>query len=69
MFLTVTRPVEDCGTVVIFEGVDEQDRLVTFACDHRCAQALVDGLAGGDVVEVEVEGFQILHVGAPGAVI
>jgi hypothetical protein len=70
MELTVTRPVEDCGTVVIFEGYQTaEDRLVTFGVDHRLAQGLIDGLASGEDVEVVVEGFQILHVGAPGAVI
>lgn len=66
MELTVERVVEDCGTVVIFEGRDELDRLVSFACDHRVAQDLADAVAEGEAF-VNVEGFQILHVGEPGA--
>lgn len=59
--------VEDCGTVVILQGRDEQDRMVTFGCDQRPAQDLADAIEAGIVPEVEVEGFAIMHVGKPGA--
>lgn len=62
--LTVTEPVEDQGTVVVFDGIEsETDLVFTFAVDHRCAQALVEGLCDGEDVEVEIEAWQV--IGAP----
>lgn len=67
MHLTVERAVEDHGTVIILEGRDELDRLVTFAADRRPAGDIIDAMEAGIVPEVDVEGFAILHVGQPGA--
>lgn len=64
--LTVTRPVSDQGSVVVFEGIEvETDLCFTFAVDHRLAQALVDGLEGGDDVEVDIERWQVLGEPSP----
>lgn len=60
MTLTVTDVVRDEGSVVLFRGIDEDDRTVTFAADHRPAQAIADALAAGELVEVEIEAWQVV---------
>lgn len=69
MRLTVTEPVADHGTIVLMQGIEiETDRVVTFACDHRPAQDIVNALAAGEDVEVEIEDWQVMSAGsAPSA--
>lgn len=57
--LTVTELIADQGSVVLFKGVTDEGETLTFAADHRCAQALVEGLSVDDDVRVAVEGWQI----------
>lgn len=57
----VTQLVSDQGTVVVFEAVTDAADIITFACDHRCAQQIAHALAWGeDPIEVNVEPWQIL---------
>lgn len=67
--ITVTEVVADHGSVVLMRGIEhETDRTITFACDHRPAQAIADALAAGEDVEVfDVEDWQIMSVGQPQA--
>lgn len=58
--VTVTGLVRDEGTVVVFSGTTEDDLGVTFACDHRCAQAIVDALEAGEEPVAVVEDYLIL---------
>lgn len=43
--VTVTDLVSDEGTIVVFEGIDEDGTIVTFAADHRMAGGVKPGLA------------------------
>ena len=67
--ITVTEIVADCGSVVLMRGIEhETDRVVTFAADHRPAQAIADALAEGEDVDVyDVEDWQVMSVGQPQA--
>lgn len=67
--ITVTEIVADHGSVVLMRGIEhETDAVITFACDHRPAQAIADALAAGEDVEVyDVEEWQIMHRGQPQA--
>lgn len=68
MGITVTDVVADHGSVVVLRGIEhETDRTVTFAVDHRLAQAITEALAAGEDVEVDVEDWQILALGQVGA--
>lgn len=60
--LTVTRLVRDEGTVVVFEGSDNNadGRLICFAADHRPAQDIVWALEAGEDVQVVVEPWQLV---------
>jgi hypothetical protein len=61
MQVTVDRIVSDQGTVVLFSGLDESQTLrVTFAVDHRPAQAIADALGAGEDSVCEVESWQII---------
>lgn len=55
-------PLEDHGSVVTFEGVDDGGNLVTFAVDHRVAQDLIGHQELVGEVRCSVEGWQILSV-------
>ena len=52
--------VADHGTVVVFEGIDSQGRIVTFGVDHRPAQDLALWIEREGSVPVHVEGWQVL---------
>lgn len=67
--LSLIRVVEDHGTVVVGIGLDEQGRTVRFGGDHRVMAGLVEALAQGEDVDVEVEGWQILSVTPAAAVV
>lgn len=65
MRLTVTEPVADHGSIVMLRGIEhETDRVVTFAADHRPAQDIVNALADGEDVEVEIEDWQVMSIGS-----
>lgn len=60
MHINLTQLVRDEGSVVVFEGLDEEGALVTFAVDHHIAQDLVNLLEAGEDPEVEVPEWSIL---------
>lgn len=64
--VTVIEVVADHGSIVLLRGVEhETDRTVTFACDHRPAQAIADALAQGEDVEVyDIEDWQVMSIGS-----
>lgn len=62
---TVVKPVRDEGSVVLFEATAQNDSgevRLTFACDHRSAQDLVDALAAGEEPVVYLEDWQIVYL-------
>lgn len=64
MNVTVDRIVADEGSVVLFSGLNEEgDRRITFAADHRPAQAIADALLSGEDPECYVESWQIVGAG------
>lgn len=46
--VTVTGLERDEGSVVVLTGTDEEGAEVSFAADHRMAQAILDHLAACD---------------------
>jgi len=62
MRVVVTALVRDEGSLVILQGLTDDNQVVNFAADHRCAQAILDAVAQGEDVEVELEDWQILGV-------
>jgi hypothetical protein len=70
MNIRVTRLVEDQGTIVVFEGTDDDGRMYWWGEGHTTAQAIVDALADPEVeaVQVEVLLWQIVASGPPRAV-
>jgi hypothetical protein len=62
MELCVTDIVRDEGSIVVLQGIatDGTDRVVNFAADHRPAQDIMDAIASGNDVYVEVEPWQIV---------
>lgn len=62
MRLTVTRMIEDQGSVVVFEGDNEVGPTTThlFAADWRPAQDIVAALERGEEPQVDVENWQLL---------
>jgi hypothetical protein len=60
MEITVDRIVSDQGSIVVFEGLNEDSLRVSFGADHRPAQAIADALASGEEPVCFVEDWQIL---------
>lgn len=60
MLINLTQLVRDEGSVVVFEGLDNEGLLVTFGVDHRTAQDLVNLLEAGEDPDVEVPEWSIL---------
>jgi hypothetical protein len=62
MKVTVENFIRIEGSIAIFEGVNEKDQSVRFACDHRYAQPIIDDLNYNDEFspEVYIEGWQVL---------
>jgi hypothetical protein len=62
MELCVHDIIRDEGTIVVLVGqtTDGTDRLVKFAADRRPAQDIMDALASGNDVLVDVEPWQIV---------
>jgi hypothetical protein len=54
--------LSDQGTVVVFQGVDDEGRTVRFAVDHRSAQDLADILYEDGPFPVAIEDWQVLGV-------
>lgn len=62
VIVEVERVAADHGSVVTFEGRDENGREVTIVADHRPAQLIVRALEDGtgDPVHVACEPYQLL---------
>ena len=71
--ITVTEFVRDEGTIVVFRGVNEDGKDVTFAADHRPAGAILQALQAAaaehpeirESVVAEVEDYLVLSVQEP----
>lgn len=63
MEITVTEIVRDEGSVVLFRGLTDDGTAVVFACDHRPAQELLNGLLNDEEVVAFVEPWQIVGAG------
>lgn len=63
MEVTVTEIVRDEGSVVLFRGLTDDGTAVVFACDHRPAQELLNGLLNDEEVVAFVEPWQIVGAG------
>lgn len=64
MQVIARRVVRDAGTLIIFEGVaqDDENLEVTFAADHRMAHPIREALAiGEEDVVCDVADFLILR--------
>lgn len=61
--VTVTGFVRDEGTVVLFEGItdDDEGAFVVFAVDHRPAQDIASALEDDCDVHVSVPQYQIVR--------
>lgn len=57
--------IEDHGSVVVFLGTDEQERLIRFAVDHRIARDLAAHLKTEGEVPCSVEPWQVLSATSP----
>lgn len=60
--VTIDYPFTRHGSVVTFTGTDDQGRLVTFGCDWRPAQGIVEALYRDELPTVTVEPWQILTI-------
>lgn len=60
MEVTVTEIVRDEGSVVLFRGLTDDGTAVVFACDHRPAQELLNGLLNDEEVVAFVDTWQIV---------
>lgn len=62
MELCVTDIDRDEGTVVVLQGIttDGTDETWRFAADKRAAITIMETIASGEDVYVEVEGWQLL---------
>jgi hypothetical protein len=69
LLVTVTEgdleSLVDQGTVVVFTGTDEHQRIVTFAVDHRPAQDIVDIIRGAGELVVGIESWQVIRTTSP----
>ncbi len=68
MFVTLTEgdleQAENHGSVIVLYGSTEDGRWVQFGADARVANDLVDIVREHGEVQVEVEGWSILGIGA-----
>lgn len=55
----------DEGTVVVFTGTDEQQRLVTFGVDHRNARDIVAIVREQGELVVGIDSWQVLRSSEP----
>jgi hypothetical protein len=62
LVIEVQELLADRGTVVIFQGMDDEGRTVRFAVDHRNAQTIVDILYEDGPFPVGVEDHQVLYI-------
>lgn len=60
MEVTVTEIVRDEGSIVLFSGLTDDGGAVVFACDHRPAQALINGMLNDEEVVAFVDDWQIV---------
>ena len=69
LLVTVTEgdldSIVDGGSVVLFTGTDANDRVVTFAADHRCAQDIVNIVRAEGELVCGVESWQVLRRTSP----
>lgn len=61
--ITVTdgAVVSDHGTIIVFEGIDEEGATRRFGVDHRMAQGLVAAIEDEGEIMASVEGWQLLN--------
>ena len=59
--IAATALVRDEGTIVVFEGEDEESgEIVTFACEHRPAQDIAWAIETGEMPLCDVPSWAIL---------
>ena len=59
--ITATALVRDEGTIVVFEGEDEESgEVVTFACEHRPARDIAWAIEVGEMPLCDVPSWAIL---------
>lgn len=59
MPITLHRLHADHGTIVQFEGTDEDGDTVIVSCDHRPAQDILNALQDGEEVVVDPEPWAV----------
>jgi hypothetical protein len=57
--------VSDQGTIVVFTGTDDEERIVTFGVDHRVAQDIVNLVREQGELVCGVEDWQVLRRTSP----
>lgn len=57
--------VVDQGSIVVFTGTDNQERLVVFGVDHRPASGLIEAVREQGSIPCQVEDWQVLRRTAP----
>lgn len=57
---TVERIESDHGSIIVGIARDSEGKLWRFGGDHRPMQHIVDALAAGELVEVELDDWQLL---------
>jgi len=60
MTITATAVIEDHGSIVVFEGRDEEGWAVQFAADHRPAAELVQAIGEFGEAQCEVPGYMMM---------
>lgn len=58
--IMVTGLVRDEGTIVLLSGLTEDNRDVVFACEHRCAPAILAAVEAGEEPVAEVPSYMIV---------
>lgn len=58
--VTVTGLVRDEGTLVLLAGLDEENREVVFACDHRMAPPILEAVEAGEEPVAVVPSYMIV---------
>ena len=58
--ITATKPIADEGTLVVFQGTDEDGAIVNFVVEHRYAQDVVNALNAGEEPVCAVPDYMIL---------
>lgn len=64
MEVTVTQFIRSEGSIAIFRGLTDDGVAVTFACDHRPAQAIAEALINDEEPVAFVEDWQIIGAAA-----